>query len=741
MADCSKQPTSQGSEDFATNSQVFKEVMTETSERTTTAATDGNTKLTLAELNKNYVNRVIGSFGDAGLEVTNGQQSVTDTVNGGRWMPLSTAYPVSVPANNPQDSSWIQVAFGSHNESSGRGDANCHKQYGEVADTIKIKSGLFESGASVVISDRDYSKAKIEDGVPNNIDMIDALNGNVAKIHLGSYERISALGATASGDETSIFQISDTYTETTFDLGFNSYSSTFLPKGNYVNGEFVVGVNRYQMPRNQSAEYAKAQFNLKRDYSDSRYASEMVSALKSGTVILGDSISHGAYQGALYDNGWANLFKRMVNAENSHSNNGSYGLIPLLSWNNAEDNNTVDLAQISFTNNPTSVFNIEGEQLLNALAFEITTTATVKSTLPTFQSIVRVWYVQHTGGGTLEVLVNGVSVATQPTSGPLDLAANITVPMTDNGLGSHTIEVRASSGTVTFSGFGYETSGNVVNNFAQSGRKLIDATPECLRVLCTSGNLVMALGHNDVGIVEGNPTNEALFTANINRIIENCLKYNTNVVVPDFCWFSEPSTYVRKELKRLAKETSGTYIDFPSLLTRDYRNMNEFSASFLLVDTMHYWHDASHPNELGGQWIAETISAAIGLGCNTKSEAMALHDFDMPLQLVGTDLVNRFDTYPNLSTFRRNGESYNYNLRLVRATGGGGVPIGVYSINTTGNLPIPEVGDGLTYGVATLNQDDGTDVSRFFVDQQGAIKIFVDTVYLGTQEFSFTRIR
>ena len=119
MADCTEFPTAQGAKDFATNSQVFKEVMTETGERTTTAATDGQTKLTLAELNKNYVNRVIGSFGNAGLEVTNGQQSVTDTVNGGRWMPLSTSYPIPVPSVNPQDSSWYQVSFDSLQDLSG----------------------------------------------------------------------------------------------------------------------------------------------------------------------------------------------------------------------------------------------------------------------------------------------------------------------------------------------------------------------------------------------------------------------------------------------------------------------------------------------------------------------------------------------------------------------------------------------------------------------------------------------
>ena len=575
----------------------------------------------------------------------------------------------------------------------------------------------------------------------HNIIASTSVNQSISLI-ITDQSSIGVLGAIGDGitNETALFAIADTYTKTTFNLLGKTYAVDALPIGNYINGEFIIGVNRYPMPSNDSHEYAKAQFNLKRDYSDSRFTAEMVPALENGTVILGDSISHGAYQGALYDNGWVNLLKRMINAENEHSANGSYGLIPLLSWNTAPLNNTVDLASIAFVNNPVSVTTIEGEQLLNALAFEVTTTASVRSTLPTFQASVRVWYVQHTGGGTLEVFVNGVSVATQDTSGALDLAANITVPMTDNGFGTHAIEVKASSGTVTFSGFGYENAGNVVNNFSQSGRKLLDATEECLRQLCTTGNLIMSLGHNDVGVVDGNPTNEAAFTTNINFIIEYCLRYNTNVVVPDFCWFTAKDSYVRNELKRLALETSGIYIDFPSLLTRDYRNRNEFSATFLLVDTMHYWHDGSHPNELGGQWIAETIAKAIGLGCTTKNDALLFHDFPMPLQLDGTDLKNRFTTYPNLTTVRRNGNVYTYNIRAAKLVAGGGLPIGIYTLNTTGNLPISETSNNDVYGVATLKTSDGSNVSDFAVNQQGVVTIFVNQQFLDNQEFSFTRM-
>ena len=81
---------------------------------------------TLTELNKNYVNRVIGSFGDAGLVVENGVQVVTDTANGGEWKPSSASYPVSVPSVNPMNSSWYQVSYNSHTQLANRDSADSH---------------------------------------------------------------------------------------------------------------------------------------------------------------------------------------------------------------------------------------------------------------------------------------------------------------------------------------------------------------------------------------------------------------------------------------------------------------------------------------------------------------------------------------------------------------------------------------------------------------------------------------
>lgn len=551
-------------------------------------------------------------------------------------------------------------------------------------------------------------------------------------------------GVVGELDSTATFDsIELSMNDQTIDLLGETWNVDYLPTGNnYINGEFVVDLNRFPVAQEGSATYSKSQFNLRRSYSDSRFTAEIPAALKNSTIILGDSISHGAYQGNLYEDGWVNIFKRMVNAENGFSTNGSYGFVPLLSWSGI--NSTVDIANITFAGSPPSVSSVSGESVLNGLAFELGTTQSVTSNLPTFQASIRVWYVQHPSGGSMDVKVNGVTVATIDTSGALNLAANTVVTMTDNTVGRCTVSVTANSGVVTFCGFGYETSTNVVNNFSQSGRKLIDQTELCLKTLCMGANLVMALGHNDVAVVEANSAGEKQkFTDNIDHIIKWSKYYNTNVIVPDFCWWTETKdSHVRRELQRLVKETSGTYVDFPSLLTRNYRNKLEFGSSFYLINTTQLYWDTSHPKQLGSQWIAETIASKVGLNCTTKKEALEFHDFWMPLSLIGTSLVNKFTTVPNLTAVRKNGNEYQYNVRLKKTVAGGAIPVGSYAINTTGALKVLTTANNIKTGIGTLKPDGGA-FSKYYIDQQGLINIYIeaDVGVIGTIDFGFSHIR
>lgn len=665
--------------------------------------------------------------------------------NGTQWAYNGTFPFTSTAPVVPSSPDYYVVHVRSHSALPDRNAVGAHDAiYRRQTTVAEIESGAFSAGDKLTVSDRDDANFDVvAGGVSTGYGVLDAGNGNAAVLQVSSKTTLLQAGAAGDGSTNDDGAVSylETFSGFTFDLLGKTYAVTDLPKNNeYINGRFKVGINIYPQRYVKGFGYNKSQFNLKRDYSDSRYTADVVPALRQSTVLLGDSISHGAYQGNLYADGYANLLKRMFNAENGNSANGSYGLIPLLSWNTAPNNNTVDVHQVIFTDSPTAIFTKNGECLLNSLAYECTGTQAVKTTIPTFQTTCRIWYVQDPTYGTLEVFVNGVSVTTVDTSGAFDLAANITVPITDDGFGSCTIEVKASVGTIAFSGFGYEQSGNVFNNFSQSGRKLSDLTEGCIKKLATASNLIVALGHNDVGVVDGNPANEAIFSANIDLIIKWATYYNTNVIVPDFCWFTDfDSSHVRQELKRLSRETSGTYVPIPEYLTRDLRNRNEFGVTFYLVNTLKMFHDGSHPNELGAQWIAETIASEIGLGCNTKSEAMDFHDFWMPLQLDPAVIKNRFTSVPNLTAVRKNGNSYQYNIRLAKLTSGS-LPVGVYDVNIAGGLKIPTSANNLKFGTATLNQADGTIVSKFYLQQSGAIKLFVDVAYLNTIDFSFEHV-
>lgn len=207
MTDCTGFPTAQGAKDYATNSQVIKEIVTETAEYTTTAATDGLNKITLTELNKNYVNRPIGEFGDAGLQVTNGQQTVTDPINsGGEWKPLSTSYPVLVPALNPLNSSWYQVSYDSHTELSNRklGNKEAHN-----SDDIDFSgSGLDVGGVINLVKTLTNSSDPM---VNVNRDVDNTITGNGHCFSDSSTLNRSGGIAYASYDARIIVEGSDSY--------------------------------------------------------------------------------------------------------------------------------------------------------------------------------------------------------------------------------------------------------------------------------------------------------------------------------------------------------------------------------------------------------------------------------------------------------------------------------------------------------------------------------------------------
>jgi hypothetical protein len=184
-----------------------------------------------------------------------------------------------------------------------------------------------------------------------------------------------------------------------------------------------------------------------------------------------------------------------------------------------------------------------------------------------------------------------------------------------------------------------------------------------IEAACMGSILVLALGHNDYGDAATDSIYAAAFNANIDHVINYCIKYNTTLYVADFCWWVDETNPVRVALKRAALETRGTYIPLPDYLTRDNMVKGEYTAEFYQISALNMWTDGSHPNAYGHKWIAETIAKAMGLSCNSKEEALAFYDYPWPMAFdAASPFKNTYEQMPYLSYFQRVGNSIHYAL-------------------------------------------------------------------------------
>ena len=475
-----------------------------------------------------------------------------------------------------------------------------------------------------------------------------------------------------------------TYLVDRYFTGCNYVNGTFKVIGSELTADFTVGkeLNVPTESRNLS------DFVLKAKSNDSRYT--VPSGIRNSIVILGDSISHGAYQGELYKDGWVNIFKRMCNAQTGSK---SYGFAPLLTLSSGTPISK-EVHDVSFSSGNSFEFQESttgGEDCLQGLAVQGSQAGDfININCPTFMPYIRLWFIKSPSSGIFSYSLNDGVEVNVDTSGTEDLAASLVIDMKDNRKGKCNLKLTIISGTVRLCGVSYEypltgnLAGNVVHNFSQSGRRLRTATESMIETACKGSTLVLCLGHNDQADINATPALGSNFTQRVDWIIKYCLKYNTSLVVPDFCWTTAPSGHVRRELRRAAAATKGLYIPLPDYLYRDQMLKTEYSDLFYQVSTLGLFSDVSHPTAAGGKWISETVSKAIGLSVNSKRVAMAYHDFPWPIFFDPASLLeNGFDTYPNISFVKRNGDSISVSARL-RKVGGGALAAGDYPVN----LPI-----------------------------------------------------
>lgn len=428
-----------------------------------------------------------------------------------------------------------------------------------------------------------------------------------------------------------------------------------------------------------------AEITLKAKAEDSRYSVPV--GLNKAIVVLGDSISHGAFVGNSYHNGWVNILKRMLNAETGGK---GYGFAPMLTIGSGATL-TKEVHDVSVSGSWVGKESTTGgEDILQGLSFTSSTAGDyIQFSVPTFQQYVRLWYVEDVGAGTFSYAVNGGAATNVNTSAASrNVAKSVLIPMNDNGAGAFTVKLTVVSGSVTLCGISYETppnagdekAGNVVHNFSQSGRRLKPATEGMIDLACRGSVLVLALGYNDHADCATDAAYNAAFQQRIDWIIQYCLKYNTTLVVADFCWWAAPSNPARQGLKRAATEARGIYVPLPDYLTRDQLLKTEYIDSYYMIDTLKMWADTAHPNAAGQKWMAETVAKAMGLSCTSKEQALALHDYPWPLQFDAASIFkNSFTQMPYLSHVKRNGDSLVFGIKAVTKTGAA-IPAGAGNV-------------------------------------------------------------
>lgn len=454
-------------------------------------------------------------------------------------------------------------------------------------------------------------------------------------------------------------------------------------------------------------------------------------------TLIGDSISHGAFAINSFMHAWARIFNRMINAETDSS---SYGFA---NWQTLGSGatETLEIHNVAFGGPTWGGVSASSDQAAASPTGAALRAGGVGSTmtfgLPFFQNRSAINYIQQPGGGTFTVKVNGVLTATVNTAGVLGRAATY-FNLVDAGTGYVTVSVEQTvAGVVDIVGPSYlaPVIEPVFNNWSETGRRLRYMGESIIAsLMAESSTLIMALGHNDQWDADADNTYYGEFAQRITWLIQYAKQYNVKVVVPDFCWTAAESSRARAELRRLAAETGGLYINLPKMIFS-----GDIAVSTThLIDTLKMWTDGSHPNKEGHKWIAETVARAMGLSCTSKREALRNHDFWMPLPLDAGGGATNYDVTSASATsaYRRTGDLIS--VKVFVKKGGGAFPVGITALSAAFNSKSELYAAQALFSTAYVRTDTGAVVSVFSCSQGGAITLNVLSSFVVEQLFSFS---
>jgi len=423
-----------------------------------------------------------------------------------------------------------------------------------------------------------------------------------------------------------------------------------------------------------------------------------VLGLGQGVVVLGDSISAGAYFGNAHTNGWPNLLSKAINHQFGARNIGAmptdslYNVVPVyntdqlhaVTWTGDWGPRTASPAPYDFPVG--NVGAAAGDAVNGKTVSSSASGAYVEIVIPAINAVGLIYYVGRPGGGTFNVTVNGVAAPALNTANATLLYNKIhAISLTDDGTGECTVRLTKADTSPTElqsviqyrkGDGGPEEHHLLMNvcNWSVSGRQLEAMTEQGIINATNCACLIMALGYND-RFAETDDTYYANYLQRVEWVIEYANINQCLVVVPDFCWYWPKSSRVRTQLRRIAEETNGIYIPFPDKFFPDGRIVVDTTpVATELVDPLKLFADNAHPNYKGNELIFAQIAEALGLGITSRQMAL-LNDLPYPLKLQGT-FKNKAGS---VSTIKRTSSGYAYSLG-VTATGGGTIGTGVFPI-------------------------------------------------------------
>lgn len=419
-----------------------------------------------------------------------------------------------------------------------------------------------------------------------------------------------------------------------------------------------------------------------------------------GVVILGDSISAGAYFGNAYTQGWPYLLSKAINHQFGGQNIGALPMDSL--YNVVTQYNTDQLHAVTWSGNwggrassPApydvpigNVGTAAGDAVNGKTVVSTDASAYVEFVLPSINGIAAFYFVGRSDGGKFDVSVNGVLQPELDTFLATKTYNRLrTVTLTDNGQGEVTVRLtkKDTNPTELQSIVKYQkTTGSQfdhfllmnVCNFSISGRQLAAMSEQGIIAATNCACLIVALGYND-RFAEADDAYYANYLQRVGWLINYANINKCLVVVNDFAWYWPKTSRVRTQLRRIAKETNGIYIPFPDKFYPDGTiPVDTTPTATELVSDLRLFADNAHPNYKGNEMIFAEVAKALGLHVRTKRDAL-LNDIPFPLKLQGT-LRNKAGSVSTVSRAQR-GLAYSLG---VTAAGGGAVPIGTVAVAT-----------------------------------------------------------